>query len=846
VVALVACFALALVAAPAHAAVAPSLYLGANCDADAGTLGIQPQVPHPGFSYFFCSDGTPAAGGLNPNTGGLSAVTVPAKYGGDGYTGLPPASGASGDPGADATGHIALDVDVTLPSSGGAHPLIVMMHGCCSGNRTNWEATSFDAGGERWHYSNAWFASRGYVVINYTARGFVNGQNGGSTGQTQLDSRSFEINDFQSLACQVKANEANWATVTGQGTFSIDPARVVVTGGSYGGGFSWLAATDPKWTCDADTGAAGTNMSLAAAAPKYGWTDLAYTLVPNGLHSELPGSLPDFNGCSTGPTQANGAACGSPAPVGIPKTSIVSILYATGNALVNDHTTFSPAITESFACLEGPYPLEVSPTCGGTVGTILPEFIRERSAYYQNDFFANIAGDPSYRVPIYNAGTLTDPLFPAYENRRMANRLLATVSDYPIKQYYGDYQHFVQNKAKEWGDLCGGDRHVCAFGDYPGGNVNADPGGLLRTGVTTRLNKFIDNYALPSGGYGAVPANVTPDVTASLQVCPDNAASLNAPVNEPGPAFDAGTFEALAPNNLSAEMPGAQTTISKVPSNSHALNADPVSNFVAHGGACPTETGIAETGVASYRTDPLPRATTMVGATRLSTNFTETPAGAQGFQLDARLYDVFPNGRAVMVDRGPRRITPAELASGAVSFELHGNGWLFPAGHRVRVEIAQDDEPFVRSSSFPSTAILDRAHLDVPIREPSFSIGGGPDKTVPCLRGRTGTRRKDRLTGTPDGDVITGGRGNDKIDGAEGDDCISGQAGADKLKGGLGADTVKGGSGNDRVKARDGEPDTVSCGSGRDRAKVDRIDRVKGCEKVRRPKGKGKGKRKKK
>lgn len=32
--------------------------------------------------------------------------------------------------------------------------------------------------------------------------------------------------------------------------------------------------------------------TLAAAAPKYGWTDLLYSLVPTGVHSQQPGSLP--------------------------------------------------------------------------------------------------------------------------------------------------------------------------------------------------------------------------------------------------------------------------------------------------------------------------------------------------------------------------------------------------------------------------------------------------------------------------------------------------------------------------------------------------------------------------
>src|SRR5256885_1252112 len=73
------------------------------------------------------------------------------------------------------------------------------MHGCCQGSKGDWERNSFDPSREQWHYNNAWFASRGYVVLNYTARGFRSGTRG-STGQSQLDSRLFEINDFQYLA----------------------------------------------------------------------------------------------------------------------------------------------------------------------------------------------------------------------------------------------------------------------------------------------------------------------------------------------------------------------------------------------------------------------------------------------------------------------------------------------------------------------------------------------------------------------------------------------------------------------------------------------------------------------
>ena len=66
-----------------------------------------------------------------------------------------------------------------------------------------------------------------------------------------------------------------------------------------------------------------------------------------------------------------------------------------------------------------------------------------------------------------------------------------------------------------------------------------------------------------------------------------------------------------------------------------------------------------------------------------------------GVQLNARLYDVFPDGTQVLVDRGVHTLADD---SETVVLDLHGNAWRFPEGHRVRVEIAQDDDPYVRRS----------------------------------------------------------------------------------------------------------------------------------------------------
>lgn len=812
--------------------------------------------------YFFCDDGIPNAGGLLPNLTGAAAVTVPAKYGGDTYTGLPPGAGAPTDPGADPTGNVALDVDVSYPNPAdfpGPRPLLVFMHGCCSGSKSSWESTDtpgtrFDSGGELWHYNNAWFASRGYVVLNYTARGFVNGQNRGSTGQTQLDARNYEINDYQSLACQFTQAFNSSGTLP-----DIDPSKVVATGGSYGAGFSWMALTDPVWNC-AGAGAPGINMKLAAVAPKYGWTDLANSLVPTGFHSPRPGNLPDPSGCDDGPVQGSGAACpGTPNPVGIAKRSIVSALFASGAAPGIAHTTFPPSIVSTFACTQGPDFTAQGANCPG-VTTTLSDFIRERSAYYQQDFFTNLAANPAtYAIPLYAAGTFTDWLFPSTEHRRMINRLLSADPSYPVQTYYGDYQHFTQNKAKVWGDVCasGGSRHVCNNADY-GGNFDAAPATRVRQGVTSRLNAFIDHYATTAGGPGD-PGAPAFDTTAELEVCPQNAAGLGADPSEGGPQFTASSFEGLAPNTLTIDATGAQTTTNKAAPNAHAVTSDPVANSEGpNAGKCPVETVDAGPGVASYTSEVLPHEFTMLGSTALSVNFAATGPVAQ---MDARLYDVQPDGSSLLVDRGPRRLRTTETAAGQVSYELFGSGWRFPAGHRIRIELMQDDDPFLHLTEAPSSASLSKAVLRIPIREPSASLKAGPTLNKgKCSNKTVGTKLGEKLKGTKAGDRINGRGGADRISGLGGRDCLAGQAGRDKIAGGRGRDTLKGGKrrdklfggrgadmlvggpgkdvlsggrGRDLIASRDRKRDLVRCGKGKDVALVDRKDVTSGCEKVR-------------
>jgi Ca2+-binding RTX toxin-like protein len=95
----------------------------------------------------------------------------------------------------------------------------------------------------------------------------------------------------------------------------------------------------------------------------------------------------------------------------------------------------------------------------------------------------------------------------------------------------------------------------------------------------------------------------------------------------------------------------------------------------------------------------------------------------------------------------------------------------------------------------------------------------------------------DKLTGGDGNDKLFGGGGNDVLSGGKGNDSLDGGRGNDKLTGGPGVNKYSGGDGNDSINARNGKKETVNCGAGKkDLATVDKADKTKGCEKVKRAK----------
>jgi hypothetical protein len=289
---------------------------------------------------------------------------------------------------------VPLDVNVTIPpaSRTGPFPLIVDLHG--------W---SLSKGGP--------FVARalnGFVVVSPTARGF-HGSCGvaaarmpdaslsnpnvcAERGWTHLADARYEARDVQQLA-GLLADEG-----------LIIPDKVGVTGISYGGGQSFLLAALkdrvmlPNGTFTPWLSPAGLPMRIAAAAPLIGWTDLAYSLVPNGR---------TLDGRTDNPYGAR---------VGVQKQSWNAALYGVGLGT----GFYAPTGSDPSADLVGwNERIAVGEPYDGdsASGALIAEITNFHSAYY-------LEGG-SGPAPIFAYNAWTDDLFPADEALRYWRRVRA-------------------------------------------------------------------------------------------------------------------------------------------------------------------------------------------------------------------------------------------------------------------------------------------------------------------------------------------------------------------------------------------------------------------------------------
>ena len=65
----------------------------------------------------------------------------------------------------------------------------------------------------------------------------------------------------------------------------------------------------------------------------------------------------------------------------------------------------------------------------------------------------------------------------------------------------------------------------------------------------------------------------------------------------------------------------------------------------------------------------------------------------------------------------PRRLPPPDDQRGRFRFVLDGNGWRFPAGHRIVVELLGRDAPTYLASPAAFSARLRDLKITLPVRE---------------------------------------------------------------------------------------------------------------------------------
>jgi X-Pro dipeptidyl-peptidase (S15 family) len=325
-----------------------------------------------------------------------------------------------------------IDVNIAFPPeppSGpdGSYPLIIIGHGY-GGSKIGF-GTSGSTDGLRQ------FTSRGYAVFSMTDRGFhescgspgsiTAGGSACDNGYIHLMDDRYEVRDAQFFAGELADDHL------------IDGQKIGALGGSYGGGLSLqLAALKDRvmmpdgslvpWTSPSG----GLPMRIAAATPDIPWSDLAYSLTPNGGKLDYVAD-PAYNG-----------------RMGIEKESFNNGLYSVvvlgagrycGQApYPSPCDNFDADVTAWKTRIEQGEPYDGDPVSQA----VLDEIKAHHSAYYIDQ------SEPP--APLLISNGFTDDLFPADEAIGYFNRIRSQYPNAPISLFFGDFGHMrASNKASD-------------------------------------------------------------------------------------------------------------------------------------------------------------------------------------------------------------------------------------------------------------------------------------------------------------------------------------------------------------------------------------------------------------
>ncbi len=318
-----------------------------------------------------------------------------------------------------------IDVNVVLPpepaaGDDGPYPLIGVFHG--------WGGSKLGLEDER---IQGW-AEAGYAVFSMSDRGWGDSCGGSdldrltpacAAGYNHLMDTRYEVRDAQHLI----------AVLADEGV--AQPQRIGATGVSYGGGMSMALAALRNRTMLPDgsliawkSPGKGLAMELAAAVPQWPWSDLAYSLMPNGSTLDYLADSP-----YRGP--------GGTAPIGVEKASFVTGLFGTGLAASN----YAPPLTDPdadlntwYALINAGEPYDSNPLAN----SIVEEIATHHSSYYIDHSQAP--------APLLIQSGWNDDLFPVDEAVRFYNRTRAQYPGDPISLFLMDDGHDrSQNKVAD-------------------------------------------------------------------------------------------------------------------------------------------------------------------------------------------------------------------------------------------------------------------------------------------------------------------------------------------------------------------------------------------------------------
>ena len=433
-----------------------------------------------------------------------------------------------------------IDVNVAFPAqppSGpdGQYPLIIIGHGY-GGWKIGFGASGSTDGLRR-------FTSRGYAAFSMTDRGFhescgsdasiTAGGSACDNGYIHLMDDRYEVRDAQFFAGELADEDV-----------LVDGQKIGATGGSYGGGLSLQLATLKDrvmmpdgslvpWTSPSD----GLPMRIAAATPDIPWSDLAYSLTPNGGKLDYVAD-PAYTG-----------------RMGIEKESFNNGLYTVVTTLgagrycgqapyPSPCDNFEADVTSWKARIEQGEPYDGDPASQA----VLDEIKAHHSAYYIDH------SEPP--APLLISNGFTDDLFPADEAIGYFNRIRSQYPNAPMSLFFGDFGHMRAS------------------------NKNSDINAL-----TAQENAWMDFYVK---GTGSQPFQ---GATAFAPTCPSDS-----DVDSLGP-YQAGSWAGLEKGAVRFRDTGSKT----ISANGGSASVDTTFDPVGGPGSCATASGNDLPGVATYR-----------------------------------------------------------------------------------------------------------------------------------------------------------------------------------------------------------------------------------------------------